>query len=117
MADERAGRYQEYYQAEFTLAKQVLQEANAVGNLFWGVHNYEAFIFQGKSVRLIFYPHRTCTGARPPYIRVRDQGSKDIGEAFRLLQLLALSVHRNPKLSSNTFTRCAKTEKRKQRGV
>lgn len=82
MKDPLAGKYQTKYQREFDIAKGLVDVIG--GELEWGVHNYQAFTYEGYGVRLVFYPHRTT--AQNYHIRVRDEGSehKRLAEAVMI---------------------------------
>ena len=88
MNDPRAGKYQRYYRAEFDKAKAVLDKHP--GELTWGVHDYQAFVYTEPTVRLVFYPHKTS--AWNYHIRVRNEGSKDTKRANQLIRELSASV-------------------------
>jgi hypothetical protein len=72
VTDPLAGKYtrKNHFGAEFEKAKTRLAPLGGVVRP--GVHDYEAFIYEGPGVRLIFYPHRTS--ANNYHIRVRTGG-------------------------------------------
>ena len=79
MSDPMAGKYtKKLFKAEFETAKKRL--APLGGTVSPGIHDYEAFIYEGDGVRLIFYPHRTS--ASNYHIRIRTGGKCD-PEALR----------------------------------
>jgi hypothetical protein len=48
--------------------------------------NYILFKIQGKDFRVVAYPHKTSAGNR--HVRVRNEGSKNIKEAERIMDKL-----------------------------
>lgn len=72
MADPLKGRYTErrYFREEFNKASVRL--APLGGRVLPGVHDYEAFVYEGVDLKLIFYPHKTSAGNH--HIRVRTSG-------------------------------------------
>lgn len=84
MSDPNAGNYHKFFKREFEKAKEVM--SGEIGNLAWGIHDYEAFTFVSDDVRLIFYPHKSTAGNH--HIRIRGNGSKNIFEANRLMKKL-----------------------------
>ena len=75
MADPLAGKYTQkrHFLHEFNVARERL--AHLGGQVVPGTHDYEAFIYEGNGVRLLFYPHRTTAGNY--HIRVRATGKPD----------------------------------------
>lgn len=74
--DPLAGKYthKNQFKHEFETARQRL--AHLGGKLIPGVHDYEAFIYEGAGVRLVFYPHTVSTTGNQ-HIRVRATGKPD----------------------------------------
>ncbi len=85
--DPKAGKYSREYGLEFAIARLALE--GEPGTLAWGMHDYEAMVFNGPAVRLIFYPHRTSAGNY--HLRVRDQASKDKKRAALLIARLQVA--------------------------
>lgn len=75
MSDPLRGKYtgKRYFAREFQAAKERL--APLGGEVIPGVHDYEAFIYNSKNLKLIFYPHKTSAGNH--HIRVRPAGNPD----------------------------------------
>lgn len=70
--DPMAGRYTvTEFKAEFEIAKARL--APLGGTFIVGTHNFEAFVYKGDGVKLLFYPHKTSAGNR--HLRVRTAGA------------------------------------------
>lgn len=86
MRDPKAGKYKRDYKLEFEIARVVLD--GELGELSWGVHDYEAMVFASPDVRLIFYPHKTSAGNY--HLRIREQGSKDKERAEFLMDRLQI---------------------------
>ncbi len=84
MSDPNKKKYRKWYADEFELARKTL--ADEPGTLEWSQHDYEAFVFKGPAVHLIFYPHKTS--ALNYHIRVRDSNSKDKERAKALMRAL-----------------------------
>ena len=74
-----------YFAREFATAKERL--AHLGGVVSAGVHDYEAFTYEGSGVRLIFYPHKTSAGNH--HIRVRTSGKFDKAALRELIFALA----------------------------
>ena len=76
--DPLAGQYTQkrYFRDEFIKAQQRL--APLGGRVVPGTHDYEAFIYEGTDVRLIFYPH-TVKRTLNQHIRVRVSGPPELG--------------------------------------
>ena len=72
MADPLKGKYTQkgHFRQEFQVACERL--AHLGGTVTPGVHDYEAFVYEGEGVRLVFYPHATSAGNR--HIRIRATG-------------------------------------------
>lgn len=70
--------YRREFKDDFALAAKILGKP-----VEWSPHAYEAFRFESKNVKLIFYPHRTSAGHY--HIRVRDGGSVDVSLARKLM--------------------------------
>jgi len=99
MRDPAAGKYQNWYKHEFTMAEKILAPYN--GELEWSTNDYVAFTFTSDKVKLIFYPHKVNTGNR--HIRVRDGGSKT-PEAFkRAVALLGIGSGYNCTFSVKNY--------------
>ena len=81
MADPEKRYYRKRYAHEFAMAALILGKQPE-----WSPHDYEAFTYKNGGVSLVFYPHRTSAGNY--HIRVRDNGSSDKGEAYRLMAML-----------------------------
>lgn len=83
MDDPFKGRYEKACQFEFDVAQKVLSEFE--GKLEWGEHNYQAFIFTGKNLKIVFYPHKTSTTGNRS---IKCYGSgKDFKLAHALLKI------------------------------
>jgi len=76
MSDPLRGKYTEkrLFRHDFMAAKERL--APLGGKVVAGTNDYEAFIYEGPKLRLIFYPHKTSAGNY--HIRVRPSGKFDM---------------------------------------
>lgn len=87
MADPMKGRYtsKNAFRDEFEKAKARLAPLGGVVSA--GVHDYEAFIYEGEGLRLVFYPHKTTAGNQ--HIRVRTTGKFDQQKLRQAIYALA----------------------------
>lgn len=70
--DPMAGKYTICeFKRDFETAKARL--APLGGTFIVGTHNFEAFVWKGDGVKLLFYPHKTSAGNR--HLRVRTAGA------------------------------------------
>ena len=82
--DPLRGKYKKHYSEEFDIAKEALKHTK--GELNWADADYQAFIFRGPDVTLVFYPHKTSAGNY--HLRVRNQNSKNKEKAVALMRRL-----------------------------
>lgn len=80
------GKYQKVdeFREQFELANECLKTFG--GELRWGTHDYEAMVYEGDLVRIIFYPHKTSSWHY--HLRVRDGGSKNKERADEIMSAL-----------------------------
>lgn len=99
MSDPLKGKYRKHYAQEFNLAATAL--SNHGGELEWGKHDHQAFVYREPTVCLVFYPHKTSAGHH--HIRVRDQGSTDKKRAATLMRELDTSINSCTFHAKNTW--------------
>jgi hypothetical protein len=80
------GKYQKVdeFREQFDIARECLKTWG--GELRWGEHDYEAMVYEGDLVKLIFYPHKTSAGHY--HLRVRDSGSRNKQRADEIMESL-----------------------------
>lgn len=75
---------QRLWQEWFNVAAKALEPYG--GTLEWTETDHQAFVYKGEGVCIVFYPYRRSAGSH--YLRVRNQGSKNMGKCDAMMKML-----------------------------